>query len=367
MSKITIYQFTDPVCVWCWGNEPVLRAIDYLYGDKVDVEFIMGGLVEDIATLFETGATDGDPIGRANERLRRNWAEASQRHGMPVRTEPFVLFSSSQTSSFPQNIAYEAAKRQDPAAAKLFLRRMREATFAEARPTAQTDVLIGLAAETGLDVTEFVNEYTYGNAQADFMQDRTRCRRNGITGFPSYLIKSDQTSIILGGYQNLATFHTVIRRLSDGKIKPRKAGPSPANVMEFIKRYRTVYPVEIETAFGIDRSQTDELIDELIRSGRISAEAIGDGRRLTAAPKNTSAAKTGRGTAAKKNGSAKAQNATDRKRTAAPEKNSPAEKASGSSPARTARKAEVTAKKQGAKRGDTADGRRTEVPVTSEA
>ena len=43
MERITILQFTDPICVWCWGNEPVLRAIEYLYGDKVRIEFIMGG------------------------------------------------------------------------------------------------------------------------------------------------------------------------------------------------------------------------------------------------------------------------------------------------------------------------------------
>jgi len=283
MDKITVYQFTDPVCIWCWGNEPVMRAIDYLYGDKIDTEFIMGGLVEDIATLFDDLDADDDVIELANERMRRNWAAASARHGMPVSAGDVRLFSREQPSSFPQNIAYEAAKRQDPAAAKRFLRRIREATFAEARPTARIDVLIELAAETGLDVAEFVDEYTYGNAQADFMQDRTRCRRNGITGFPSYLVKSGQTSIILGGYQNLGTFHTIIRRLSDGKIKPRKAGPSQANVADFIKRYSTVYPVEIETAFGLDREQTDDIISELIAGKRITAEQVGDGQRLTAA------------------------------------------------------------------------------------
>ena len=298
MNKITVYQFTDPVCIWCWGNEPVMRAIDYLYGDKIDIEFVMGGLVEDIATLFDDLAAGDDAIARANERLHRDWIAASARHGMPVSTECVNTFSREQPSSFPQNIAYEAAKRQDPAAAKRFLRRIREATFAEARPTARIDVLIELAAEAGLDVAEFVDEYTHGNAQADFMQDRTKCRRNGITGFPSYMIKSEQTSIILGGYQNLGTFHTIVRRLSDGKIKPRKVGPSQANVADFIKRYTTVYPVEIETAFGLDRDQTDLIIDQLIADNRITAEPIGDGRRLTAAktarkerPQNTPTAK----------------------------------------------------------------------------
>ncbi len=284
MNKITVYQFTDPVCVWCWGNEPVMRAIDYLYGDKIDIEFIMGGLVEDIATLFDDTASDENAAKIADERLRRNWITASARHGMPVKVTDAALFSREQPSSFPQNIAYEAAKRQNPVAAKRFLRRIREATFTEARPTARIDVLIELAAESGLNVTEFVDEYTYGNAQADFMQDRTKCRRNGITGFPSYLIQSEQTRIILGGYQNLGTFHTIIRRLSDGKIKPRKVGPSKANVADFIKRYTTVYPVEIETAFGLDRDRTDAIIDELIADKRITAEPIGDGRRLTAVP-----------------------------------------------------------------------------------
>lgn len=294
MNKITIYQFTDPVCAWCWGNEPVVRAIDYLYGDRIDMEFIMGGLVEDIATLFGNNGRTADAVEHANDRIRKGWIAASARHGMPVRTEPFTLFSSQQPSSFPQNIAFEAAKRLDPAAAKRFLRRLREATFTEARPTAQIDVLIELATEAGLDATEFVDEYTHGNAQADFMQDRTKCRRNGITGFPSYLIKNDRTSIVLGGYQNLATFHTIIRRLSDGRIKPRKANPSPANVADFVKRYTTVYPVEIETVFGIDRSQTDTIIDELIRGKRISAEAIGEGRRLTIVQKKRpSAGKSG--------------------------------------------------------------------------
>ena len=53
MNKIKIYQFTDPVCVWCWGNEPVVRALDYLYGDKIAIEYVMGGLIEDITTLYD--------------------------------------------------------------------------------------------------------------------------------------------------------------------------------------------------------------------------------------------------------------------------------------------------------------------------
>ena len=193
MEKITIYQFTDPVCVWCWGNEPVMRAIDYLYGNKVGVEYIMGGLIEEITTLYDLKGSKRQIIERANAIMAEHWLSASERHGMPVNTRHMALFSERYPSSFPQSIAYEAARRIDSTAAKRLLRRIREATFVEARRTSQIDVLIELAAEVGIDAARFIDEYTTGEAQNDFSQSRMKCRRNGITGFPSYLIKNAST------------------------------------------------------------------------------------------------------------------------------------------------------------------------------
>ena len=284
MNKIKIFQFTDPVCVWCWGNEPVIRALDYLYGSKISIEYIMGGLVEDITTLYDISGPKSVVINRANEIIAANWAAASARHGMPVNIENMSLFSERYPSSFPQNIAYEAAKRIDHAKAKHLLRRIREATFIEGRRTSQMDVIIELATEVGFDTVQFINEYTTGSAPGDFMQERMRCRRNGITGFPSYLIKNGSTKIILGGYQNLSTMHSVIGRLSEGKIKPRKIGPSQANLIDFMRCYETVYPAEIEVAFGIDRDKTDLMIEQLIKTQKVISTPAGNGRRLMITP-----------------------------------------------------------------------------------
>ena len=283
MDKITIYQFTDPVCVWCWGNEPVMRAIDFLYGNNVGIEFIMGGLVEEISTLYDLQGPKSEVIERANQIMAENWLSASERHGMPVRVDRMALFSERYPSSFPQNIAYEAARRIDSERAKHFLRRIREATFLEQRRTSQMNVLVELATEVGFDAAQFIEEYTTGSAPGDFQQERMRCRRNGITGFPAYLIKNDSTKIILGGYQNLSTLHTIIGRLSDGKTKPRKLGPSQANIIDFMRRYENVYPVEIEVAFGLDRDKTDLILDQLIMSGKIISANVGNGQRLTIA------------------------------------------------------------------------------------
>ena len=284
MDKITIYQFTDPVCVWCWGNEPTMRAIDYLYGNKVGIEYVMGGLIEDITTLYDLKGSTREIIDGANSRIAENWLKASERHGMPVNTRHFALFSERYPSSFPQNIAYEAARHIDPTAAKRFLRRIREATFIEARRTSQMDVLVELAVETGFEAARFIDAYTSGDAQSDFARSRMKCRRNGITGFPAYIIKCGSTKITLSGYQNLSTFHSIIGRLSEGRIKPRRLGPSQANIIDFMRRYQSAYPVEIEVTFGLDRPRTDLMINELSRSGKLIVESVGNGCRLTIGP-----------------------------------------------------------------------------------
>lgn len=276
MDKIFIYQFTDPTCVWSWGNEPELRAIEHLYGDRVEIRYVMGGLVEDITTLFNLEVPKSQIIEQANRLIADDWLAASAIHGMPVVTNDMHLYTEQYSSSYPQNIAYHAARRIDPTAAKIFLRRMREATFTECKRTSQIDVLIELANEAGIESAEFINHYTDSNPQTDFASDRMMCRRNGITGFPSYLIKSDSTYIILCGYQKLSSLQSAISRLSRDKIRPRRIGPSLANLMDFIKRYKRVYPKEIEVCFSLDENQVLLMLNTLSQNHRIHITPIGN-------------------------------------------------------------------------------------------
>jgi protein-disulfide isomerase-like protein with CxxC motif len=45
---VEIIEFTDPVCTWCWGSEPILRKLETHYEDQIRLCFVMGGLVKDI-------------------------------------------------------------------------------------------------------------------------------------------------------------------------------------------------------------------------------------------------------------------------------------------------------------------------------
>jgi hypothetical protein len=36
-AVVEIIEYTDPYCTWCWGSEPVLRKLLYVYGDQIIV------------------------------------------------------------------------------------------------------------------------------------------------------------------------------------------------------------------------------------------------------------------------------------------------------------------------------------------
>jgi putative protein-disulfide isomerase len=98
-KMIEIIEFTDPVCTWCWGSEPVLRKLETRFGEQVKISYIMGGLVKDITSFYDSHNDIGGDPDRSNKNIARHWVDASERHGMPVKSEGFKLFSCRKLNS----------------------------------------------------------------------------------------------------------------------------------------------------------------------------------------------------------------------------------------------------------------------------
>ena len=274
---IEIIEFTDPVCTWCWGSEPVLRKLETRFGDNLKIKFIMGGLVEDIRKFYDSFNDIGGDPERSNKQIARHWIEASERHGMPVKSEGFKLFSDEHPSSYPQNIAYKAAQMESEDLANRFLRMMREASAAQARQTNKTEVLIELANEAGLDVSKFIERFTDGSAEKAFREDLDITRKYGVRGFPSFLIRWGEKETLLRGYQSFETIKSVIKTVSGDSVRERLIEKTEENVLDFIKRYSTAAPVEIQTAFDFSDSEINEVIKSLIDKNLIRKVPSGNG------------------------------------------------------------------------------------------
>ena len=276
-TQLEVLAFTDPVCTWCWGSEPVLRKLETWYGDQVKLHYVMGGLVKDIRAFYDSANDIGGDPERSNLQIARHWLEASERHGMPVRTDGFRLFTAETISTYPQNIAFKAAELTNPGLASRYLRRMREASAAEARETGRREVLIELASEVGLDVGTFIGHLNDGSAESAFNKDLELTRRYGVRGFPTFVFVYEKRELKLGGYQNFAAIQAVVHTLSDGIVQGRPPGKGAEDLLTFLRTYGRAAAVELTTVFDLTPKELEETLASLIEEGRICRVAAGNG------------------------------------------------------------------------------------------
>ncbi len=278
-KKVVITNFTDPLCTWCWGLEPVFRKLETHFPGEIEFRYVMGGLVENIEEKWDPANGIGHAdIPQINRQIEAHWIDASRRHGMPVKGTGFTLFSRDYPSTYPQNIAYKAAQMVDQKKADRFLRRMREASAAEYLMTSHPDVLDQLAAEVGLDLAEFHKHLEDGSAEKAFKDDLKITRAFGVTGFPTCLVSYGDKQVLLRGYNDYATFVQVIEMASDGKVKPVDTPTADdATILEFIKDHGRLALAELKEAFDFpDTRAADEWAKKMKVSGLVKITPVGE-------------------------------------------------------------------------------------------
>ena len=276
-NTLEILECTDPVCTWCWASEPVLRALKARYADQLEISFIAGGLVKDIRD-FEDGDNEigGDPAA-ANKQIGEHWLEASHLHGMPVTTRPLELFSAEHPSSYPQNIAYKAAQFEDQELADRFLRRLREATAVEAKQTNREEVLLALAKKIGLKTEKFLTHYTDGTAQAAFEMDMATTKAYKVQLLPTFIVRYKGNEVVLENHQRVEDFEQSIQKLTNGDLTAKVPSASPDTILQFIKSYGRVVPLEVMMAFELDKDETMKHLHALEQDNLVTLQQAGNG------------------------------------------------------------------------------------------
>lgn len=277
MKNIIITNFTDPVCIWCWGTEPVFRALETHYPNQIDFRYVMGGLVDDIDNFADPGNGIDAGSDGANAQIVSHWLEAAERHGMPVKPEGFHLFSKQFPSTYPQNIAYKAAQMLDPLKADALLRRIREATLTEAKVTSNPDVQIELASDVGLDITAFRRALKSSEAQQAFQEDLRQTHEAGVDVFPSFLIRNTEGgNVLLRGYTTFEDFQQVISHLTNRSMNPTEVSPSATLLYTLLDKHPRLAFEEVYRAFDFaSREQTHRWLEDLINKRFLEKEEVG--------------------------------------------------------------------------------------------
>ncbi|MEO5648659.1 MAG: DsbA family protein, partial [Ginsengibacter sp.] len=118
-KSVKLIYYTDPICSSCWGIEPQLRKLKLEYGNAIEIDYRMGGLLPDWS--YNSGG-----IGKPSD-VATHWDEVSVHYDMPIDGD--VWLEDPLDSSYPPSIAFKAAQMQDKEKAILFLREIREMVF----------------------------------------------------------------------------------------------------------------------------------------------------------------------------------------------------------------------------------------------
>ena len=97
IKPIKIIYYTDPICSSCWGIEPQLRKLKLEYGNFIEIEYRMGGLLPDWS--YNSGG-----ISKPSD-VAHHWDEVSAYYDMPI--DGNVWLTDPLSSSYPASIAFK--------------------------------------------------------------------------------------------------------------------------------------------------------------------------------------------------------------------------------------------------------------------
>jgi putative protein-disulfide isomerase len=180
-------------------------------------------------------------------------------------------------STFPANIAYEAAKLQDPALADRYLRRLREAAAIEGLAIHEPEVLADLAARMSLDRQRFERDFS-GPAVDAFAADRAVCAKYGVHGFPAFLVRVGEREQVLSGYRSFQQFTGLIDLLAGSPLPRQRLTFRDDLVLAFVEKYGSAATREIAEVFEVSGDVADEALQRLTVAGLLDCVSAETGR-----------------------------------------------------------------------------------------
>lgn len=255
-KPVKIIYFTDPICSSCWGIEPQLRKMKLEYGNDVEIEYHMGGLLPDWS--YNSGG-----ISKPSD-VAHHWDEVSKYYQMPIDGD--VWLEDPLPSSYPPSIAFKAAQIQDNAKALIFLRTLREMVFLERKNITKWEYIAKAATAAGLDLLQLKIDYE-NTAPKLFQKDLDLARKYGVRGFPTlFVMDSIGNYDVLYGFKPYDSFEKSIH-----KIYPKAEKVSYTATWEFLfSQYPSLTVREFAELSNITLAQSEYKLNELVSLGKLS-------------------------------------------------------------------------------------------------
>lgn len=179
--QAVLYYAHDPMCSWCWGFAPVLRALETGLPEGVVLQRLLGGLAPDTPETMP---------GDMQERIRSTWRRIEET--IPGTEFNFDYWTRCvpRRSTWAPCRAVIAARAQGEAYDKGMTTAIQRAYYTQARNTSDTGVLVELAGELGLDVARFAADLDSDATRAQLQAQMAQCEALRVYSFPALVLEA---------------------------------------------------------------------------------------------------------------------------------------------------------------------------------
>ena len=227
MARVSIVEFTDPICPWAWSAEPHRLKLIWTYGDALSWEARMVGLAEDPEVIAKRFTP---------EDMARNLAMIAARLGMPIHEgEPERM-----QASFPACLAVVATRLHQTESTYPLLRELRKRCFS-GELVDEPGVIAAAADAVGVDATALASWAESDQTAEAFAGDRDAARHPTDAALalkgklaeweegwrytcPSYVLSAGDQEITAPGYQPIETYEVAIANLAPDLSRRDPAG-----------------------------------------------------------------------------------------------------------------------------------------------
>ncbi|MCG2461162.1 DsbA family protein [Flavobacteriaceae bacterium F89] len=262
-ESLKLIYFTDPICSSCWGIEPQLRKLKLEYGDAIEIEYRMGGLLPD--WNYNSGG-----ISKPSD-VADHWDEVSVHYDMPIDGDLWLV--DPLDSSYPPSIAFKAAQMQDVEKANLFMREIREMVFLQKKNIAKWEHLATAAEVVGLNVERLKTDFE-GRAKTLFEEDLKLGKELGVRGFPTIFVVDDAGNTeTIYGTRPYAFYEMAILKLNANITKSEYS----KNWETLFAIYPTLTAKEFSELSGTPRNESEKQLNELAVNGNLAKHTTKNG------------------------------------------------------------------------------------------
>lgn len=253
---VEVVEFTDPMCPWAWGSEPVFRRLRAALAGRVRWR-------RSYAILFDLD-DDPPPDPAAETAWYARYVEGISSH---TRAPRAVRLSRVAASSWPSSLVAEAARLQGPEVAERVLRRLRESAFVLGEPADTTALALSAARGVpGLDPGRLMSDAASGEVLERVRADRAEARRpvpevlsvrdgsphpgaakqtpdDGYRyALPTLLFRSPAGYRVVPGWRPFETYAAAVEELCPGLLE----APAPLSPAEALECHRSLTGPEAE-------------------------------------------------------------------------------------------------------------------------